>query len=258
MAKFIYDVDNISIHNKTIDKIRCIKYIINNYVACCEGYIDNSKRYDIIFTSNDGKTWTYHDYPAFYDHTNLTINTIEYGNISDNISLYYQSNDNNFNNYISNKEIIIIGGYVNSQPAGPNQNDNLGSALMYTFDNSSNWYNKRHTFQSCLLSKNNYINSFNQYDNNSEIICKIFEIKFISNIFIATMWYRRINIDSGKYYIIRSTNGIVWDLYGPLDDYITFTDNKINKSIIAYEDFKIIIYSNSHNYCLISYDQGIT
>ena len=257
LAKFIYDVDNISIHNKTIDKIRCIKYIINNYVACCEGYIDNSKRYDIIFTSNDGKTWTYHDYPAFYDHTNLTINTIEYGTISDNISLYYQSNDNNFNNTIINKEIIIIGGYVNSQPAGPNQNNNLGSALMYTFDNTSNWYNKRHTFQSCLLSKNDYINSFNQYDNNSEIICKIFEIKFISNIFIATMWYRRINIDSGLYYIIRSTNGIVWDLYGPLDDYITFTDNKINKSIIAYEDFKIIIYSNSRNYCLISYDQGI-
>lgn len=258
LAKFIYDVDNISIHNKTIDKIRCIKYIINNYVACCEGYIDNSKRYDIIFTSNDGKTWTYHDYPAFYDHTNLTINTIEYGNISDNISLYYQSNDNNFNNIITNKEIIIIGGYVNSQPAGPNQNDNLGSALMYTFDNTSNWYNKRHTFQSCLLSKNNYINSFNQYDN-SEIICKIYEIKFINNIFIATMGYHNINIDSGiVYYIIRSTNGIVWDLYGPLNNYITFTDNKINKSIIAYEDFKIIIYSNSHNYCLISYDQGIT
>ena len=129
---------------------------------------------------------------------------------------------------------------------------------MYTFDINNHWYNKRNSFQSCLLSKNAYINSFNQYDNNSNIICRVYEIKFINNIFIATMWYHRINIDSGNYYIIRSTNGIIWDLYGPLHSYITFENDKISKSIIAYEYFKIIIYSNSHNYCLISYDQGIT
>lgn len=258
LAKFIYDVDNTTIYNKTIDKIRFIKYIINHYVACCEGYVNNVKRYDIIFTSDNGKTWRYHNYPAFYNHTNFQINSIESGIISDNISSYYQSNDISFNNYLQNKDITIIGGYVNPASAGPNQNENLGTALMYTFDNTSDWYNKRHSFKSCLLSKNDYINSFNQYDDNSNIICRIYEIKFINNIFIATMWYHRLHADNGNNYIIRSTNGIKWDLYGPLHSYITFSDNKLNNSIIAYEDFKIVIYSTSMACVLISYDQGIT